>query len=227
MSVPVSRPTQKAQKFGLPLRGQSETSPCEALRRNSPVFLIVHRIQNPTTSLPSTAIESENRRVPSAPRNFEPDIAQPVPIALHYNGERSRDASTEEYDLAVIGITAPTHIRATARVISMGSGEDRPIDMVIAVANRILSAKARSKVRNLPELPDEVGVADRARADGRGDTPFVPLVISTGGMVEIDTAEKLKEWKRWGMTGAAHGWMMMSVAVRLARARARTFKAGE
>ena len=128
---------------------------------------VKHQLANAARTMPNMTVTVEPYIRGTTRRNN---------IALHYHGNRSRDASTEEYGLAVVGITAPTHIRSTAKVIRM-TGEDRPNKVVTAGAQRILSAKARLKSRNLPDKPDDLQVADTVQGDG--DVPFVPLAVTS------------------------------------------------
>lgn len=100
-------------------------------------------------------------------------------------------------------------------------GDNNPINTVNAAVRRILASRARRKVRNMPDQP---GLGQTAAA--RDHTPFIPLVLSAGGIVEEGTKEKLREWKAWGVSGPSHAWMMMVIAVRLARAGARLFRLG-
>ena len=143
-------------------------------------------------------------------------------IAVAYNGDGERPLACEEYDLAVCALTAPAHIGQYA--IRHRPGNDRPISTVLGVAERMLAAKGRRKERNLPEDPD----GDMGDEDGSaGALPFLPLIVSTGGLMSSGMREKLKEWKGWGVKAPAYSWMMGVAASQLVRSRARTFRKGE
>ena len=53
------------------------------------------------------------------------------------------------------------------------------------------------------------------------------MVMSSGGLIHGDMRQKMKEWKGWGMSGPSWGWMLMSMAIKIAMARGRTFRMGE
>ena len=68
---------------------------------------------------------------------------------MRHIGDLVRHIPVEQYDLAAIVVTAPSHARDYA--IRHREGDDRPITNVLATVEKILAGKARRKVRNLPE----------------------------------------------------------------------------
>lgn len=141
-------------------------------------------------------------------------------IEVNYRGDGSRHLPTEQYDLTISTLASRTYLEDY--LVQHKGGDDRPIDNVNATVQRILASRVRRKVRNMPDRPDHGG-----SAPPRDNTPFVPLVLSAGGVIEEGTKEKLKEWKAWGINEPLYSWMMMVIAVRLARARARLFRQGD
>lgn len=124
----------------------------------------------------------------------------------------SPDFAAEEYDVKVIVLAAPTHQRelhASRRPDPSHMTETR------ARIQGVLAHAAKRKVNALPTRP-----ADAV------DTPFLPLIFSSGGVLESETKAKLLSWKSWGVTKSAFEWMMTSLSVALARARGRTFVTG-
>ena len=140
-------------------------------------------------------------------------------IAVRHLGDHDSGAAAEEYDLAVCSITAPSHAGQFALRHRDG---DRPLTTVLGFINRVLAAKANRKVWNLPDRADGSDLATDAI-----DAPFIPLIMSTGGILEAGTREKIREWKSWGIPSTMYAWMMMVMAVRLARSRAKTFRRDE
>ena len=132
-------------------------------------------------------------------------------IEVRHLGDWVRHVPTEQYDLAVIAITCPAHARDQA--IRHQATDERPITRLLAAADRALAGKVRRKVRNIPELADEEGVPG-----ARDEEPFTPLVMSSGGLIDGDMKQKMRECKGWGMSQPIWSWMTMSIAVRIATA---------
>lgn len=111
---------------------------------------------------------------------------------VHCQVPSVRHIPAEQYDLTVVSLTAPTH--CNDHTIRHVRGDKRPIIKVITATERMMAAKARSKVRNLPHLADsEVLLLGEGGAVDRD--PFVPLVISSGGLIHGDMRQKMKEWR--------------------------------
>lgn len=133
-------------------------------------------------------------------------------IRVDNTGESHPDFAAEEYDIKIVVLTAPTHLRELDP-----SRRPDPSHMteIRARVQGVLGYAARRKVNALPSLPPNA-VAH--------DTPFVPLIFSSGGLQESETCKRLAAWKKWGVSKVAFEWMITSVAVGLARARGRTFE---
>lgn len=174
---------------------------------------IKHALAGGLRSVPNTAVKEEPYIRGSTRRND---------IEVRHIGDLVRHIPVEQYDLAAIVITAPSHTKDYA--IRHRPDDDRPLTNVLAAAERILASKARRKVRNLPEAD---GVELVRGAPGNDDDPFIPMVMSSGGLIHGDMRQKMREWKGWGMSGPAWGWMTMSMAIKIAMARGRTFRMGE
>lgn len=133
-------------------------------------------------------------------------------IRVDNNGDSHPDFAAEEYDIKVIVLTAPTHLRElnpSRRPDPSHMTETR------ARAQGVLAYAAKRKVNALPSLPPGLTAPD---------TPFVPLIFSSGGLQEAETCKKLVAWKKWGVTKVSFEWMITSISVGLARARGRTFE---
>jgi hypothetical protein len=141
-------------------------------------------------------------------------------IEVRYEGDSIRTLPTEQYNLRVSSMTAAS--TASDYAIRHKADDDRPVVTVLNVIQRILAGQARRKVRALPNRPESLEPPVSSV-----DTPFVPLIFSSGGVPESLTWEKIKEWRAWGIKPTFYSWTMMSVAVRIARARGRTFRLGE
>nr|XP_018264589.1 uncharacterized protein I303_02761 [Kwoniella dejecticola CBS 10117]OBR86747.1 hypothetical protein I303_02761 [Kwoniella dejecticola CBS 10117] len=164
-------------------------------------------------------LSSGLKAIPLSTVTVEPFIAHhmrrnDIRITLEGDG---RPVIREEYDLKVVSLSAPSHqqnLRANGwtseekREVARDMEEKKYMEDAGRRIRRVLKQQARRKVTNLPE-------GDRA--------PFVPLVISTGGYMEQEMEDKIREWRRWEMPGIAYTWMLTSVSVALARARGRTF----
>jgi hypothetical protein len=117
----------------------------------------------------------------------------------------------EDYDVKVVTLFAPTHMNSLT-TLNPPSAPTAPVDNVRFRMSHILSYQASTKTKALRPTPanPEPLIA-----------PMVPLVISTGGLMEKQMEAKLKEWKQWGMPKGLHTWMMTAIGVGLAKARGR------
>nr|XP_031858929.1 uncharacterized protein CI109_005596 [Kwoniella shandongensis]KAA5526001.1 hypothetical protein CI109_005596 [Kwoniella shandongensis] len=144
-------------------------------------------------------------------------------IKITLDTSSTRTALQEEYDLKIISLSAPTHLGSltangktreekaeAARRVKDGEWVE---DTETRVA-KVLSQQARRKVTNLP-------AEERERVEGTGI--FTPLVLSSGGLQEGETMEKIRDWKRWNMPPGTYSWLLTSIAVSLVNARAKTF----
>nr|XP_031857099.1 uncharacterized protein CI109_007545 [Kwoniella shandongensis]KAA5524170.1 hypothetical protein CI109_007545 [Kwoniella shandongensis] len=175
---------------------------------------IKHRLAAALRSIPGSSVVEEPYILDRLDRLND--------IRVTLDDSDNRHALAEEYDLKIVSLFAPTYQEALR---SNGKTREERLEVeklereglwgedAMRRALKVLAQQARRKVTGLP-------AEERARVEGTG--LFTPLVLSTGGLQDEETAAKISEWKRWNMPGASYGWMLMSISVALVRARART-----
>lgn len=159
-------------------------------------------------------IASALRSVPTLQVTVEPFIngihGRRNDVAVHdFGGDRV--VLSEEYDIKVTSLFSDTNL---AQLSTRPPPADTVADTISAKVQAVLALHAARKRSNLPRR-SEAGQQDAA--------PFVPIIISAGGVLHTDTRDKFREWKSWGVSKAAHSWLLTSISVSLARARGRTF----
>jgi hypothetical protein len=127
-------------------------------------------------------------------------------------------ALSEDYDVKVVAITAPYHQTKLA-VGAKGKSRQEYIH-----DERMEWEKMGGKVENLLRYQGQRKVDSLTKEAGLEEGKrMTPIVLSSGGVMEEGTREKFKEWKSWGLGEVNYGWMLMGIAVSLAKARGRTF----
>lgn len=117
----------------------------------------------------------------------------------------------EDYDIKVVALQAATHLGFITTHSPPTPLPDALDDMSYRTSH-VLSYQAQRKTNALKpsrRYPEPLLA------------PMVPLVISTGGLMERQMEEKLKHWKTWGMPVGMYNWMMTAIGVGLAKARGR------
>lgn len=115
----------------------------------------------------------------------------------------------EEYDVKVITLYAPTHSRSFAAASIPASDPPTPLQDAFARVQQVLAYQGKRKTNRLPVTNDPA--------------PMVPLVFSSGGILESATLTKLKQFKSWGLSHPIYSWLLTSLSVSLVKARGRTF----
>nr|XP_031857098.1 uncharacterized protein CI109_007546 [Kwoniella shandongensis]KAA5524169.1 hypothetical protein CI109_007546 [Kwoniella shandongensis] len=178
---------------------------------------VKHRLASALKSIPGASVVEEPYMIDRLDRLND--------IRITMDDADNRQVISEEYDLKIVSLFATTYQEALwlngktreekmeyERLEREGLWEEDTTRRVM----KVLAQQARRKVTSLP-------AEERQRVEGTG--LFTPLVLSTGGLQDEETAIKINEWKKWNLPGAAYSWMLMSISVALVRARARTFLA--
>lgn len=142
---------------------------------------------------------------------FFPDLRRRNDIRVSRFSYNEQLDVREEYDLKVCVLAAPTNQRVLAAYAP--TADLSLFKQTFDRAQAALAFHARRKVLALPDA----GVGQPERS------PFFPLVMSSGGIMERGMFEKLKEWKSWSEDSVSHSWMLSSLSIALVKARARTF----
>jgi len=143
---------------------------------------------------------------------FLPNLRRRNDIRITLSDDRA-PLLNEEYDLKVMVLSAASNQRSLS-VAPVSNDADMTIfKRAAAQIQTLLAQNAKKKVDALP-LRDP----NAARP-----TPFYPLVMSSGGMLEKSMFEKVKQWRGLASTSVSHSHMLSCIAVALAKARGRTF----
>lgn len=151
-------------------------------------------------SLPRTTVVSE-----PAARQLPGRAADHCRTDFRVKGPPAQGGQ-QEYDLTIVSFASQDSQAACSRVIN-----DQAIGATAspeALAQAALSVAARKKV---------------TKYFGRTETPFAPLVFSTGGVVEDGTLDVLMHW-RDALGPYGYNLLMCRVCILLQRARNFTFR---
>jgi hypothetical protein len=143
---------------------------------------------------------------------FLPNLRRRNDIRITLSDDRA-PLLNEEYDLKVMVLSAASNQRSLS-VAPVSNNADMTIfKRAAAQIQTLLAQNAKKKVDALPSRDPNA-----ARP-----TPFYPLVMLSGGMLEKSMFEKVKQWRGLASTSVSHSHMLSCIAVALAKARGRTF----